>query len=136
MQPRCFLPAAHAQSVWLADLHFLCLCACIHLGLCIPTYHMHINYIAYIIAVQVYFSWLWKFGWLLCVATMSSLAQLWVQDRYQEAEATQTWPCEADREWKCQKRAATCDAYRAANWLRMAARRALKWIRMLKVQTC
>jgi len=38
---------------------------------------------------------------------------------------------EAGQEQKCQKRAATCDAYRVANQQRMAARRALKWIRVL-----
>jgi len=38
----------------------------------------------------------------------------------------------ADQEWKCQKQAATCDAYRATNQLRMAARRALEWIAMFK----
>ena len=32
---------------------------------------------------------------------------------------------DADREWNNQKQADTCDAYRAANRLRMAARRAL-----------
>jgi len=38
---------------------------------------------------------------------------------------------EADREWKCQMRTATRDAYRVANHSnqqRMAARRALEWI--------
>ena len=62
------------------------------------------------------------------VATMSSLAQLWVWDI---EEQRQRRP-EADREWKHQKWAATCDAYRAANQLRMAARRALEWIRMFE----
>jgi len=37
---------------------------------------------------------------------------------------------EVDREQKCHKEATTRDAYRAANPLRMAARRALEWIRM------
>jgi len=36
--------------------------------------------------------------------------------------------------WKCQKQAATCDAYRVANQQRMAARRALEWIRTSKAQ--
>ena len=35
-------------------------------------------------------------------------------------------------EWKCQKRAATHDAYKVTNQLRMAARRALEWIRTSK----
>jgi len=55
MQPRCFFLAAHAQSVWLADLHFLHLCACIRLGLCVPTYHVRNNYVAYIAAMRLYF---------------------------------------------------------------------------------
>ena len=41
----------------------------------------------YIVAMQLYFSRLRQFGWLLCVATMSRLAQLQVGDRYQRAEA-------------------------------------------------
>jgi len=38
---------------------------------------------------------------------MSSLPQLRIRDGYREAEA--------DREWKCQKQAATRGAYRVAN---------------------
>jgi len=34
----------------------------------------------------------------------------------------------ADQEWKCQKQAPTCDAYRVTDQQRMAARRALVWI--------
>ena len=41
---------------------------------------------------------------------------------------------QADWKWKCQKWAATCDAYRVANQQRMDARRALEWIRMSKAQ--
>jgi len=33
-------------------------------------------------------SQLWQFRWLLCVAAMSSLPQLWLWDGYREAEAT------------------------------------------------
>ena len=42
--------------------------------------------------------------------------------------------CDADREWRHQKRAATRDAYRVAKQQRMAARRALEWIGMSKAQ--
>jgi len=42
--------------------------------------------------------------------------------------------CEANREQKCQKRAVTRDAYKVANQQRMAARRALEWIGMLKAR--
>jgi len=59
------------------------------------------------------------------VATMSSLAQLQVQDpekqrqcRYDNVKLTKSE--------KHQERAATCDAYRAANLLKMAAWRALE----------
>ena len=38
----------------------------------------------------------------------------------------------ADREQKCQNRAATPDAYRAANLLRMTARRALEGLECSK----
>ena len=56
-------------------LGFPCL-YCIYLGLCVPTYHMHNNYVTYIVAMRVYFNQIWQFGWLLCVATMV------VQHRY------------------------------------------------------
>jgi len=39
---------------------------------------------------------------------------------------------EVDQERRCQKRTATRDAYRVAKQQRMAARRALEWIGMLK----
>jgi len=42
--------------------------------------------------------------------------------------------CEDDQEQKRQKRAATRDAYKVANKQRMAARRALEWIGMLKAR--
>jgi len=46
----------------------------------------------------------------------------------------------ADREWKCQKRAATRDACRVVNQQRMAARRVLVWTgtskAQLEYQTC
>ena len=41
---------------------------------------------------------------------------------------------EADREWKCEKRAATRGVYRVANQQRMAARRALEQIGTLKAR--
>jgi len=46
------------------------------LFLCVPTYHMHYNYITYIVAMRPYFRRLWQFRQLLSVATVSSLAQL------------------------------------------------------------
>ena len=42
------------------------------------------------------------------------------------------WHCEGDWDKKRQKWAATCDAYKSVNWLRMAARRALGWMGMFK----
>ena len=63
----------------------------------------------------------------LCVATVSSLSRAQLQVR--EADATETWRCEAYWERRRQKRAATRNAYRVAiNQWRMAARRALEWI--------
>ena len=44
-----------------------------------PTYHMHHNYITYIVAMRLYFTRLQQFRRLLCVTTMSSLAQIQVQ---------------------------------------------------------
>jgi len=49
--------------------------------------------------------------------------------RYRGAEESRK---EVDREQKCHKEATTCDFYRIANPLRMAARRTLEWIRMLE----
>ena len=99
-----------------------------YIYLCVRTYHMHNNYITYIVAMRPYFSWLWQFRRLLCAATMNSLAQLWLWDGYREAEATYMWRHEADRERKRQKQAATCGAYRVANLCATeAARRALVW---------
>ena len=57
-------------------------------SLCVLSYHVCNNYVTYIFAMRPCFSWLWQFRQLLCVAAMSSLAQLWVQDGYWEAEAT------------------------------------------------
>jgi len=59
---------------------------------------------------------------------MSSLAQLRVGDTEEQRQHRN----EVDREQKCHKEATTHDAYRAANPLRMAARRTLEWIRILE----
>ena len=66
--------------------HFPHLFARWSVGVCIPTYHVQNNCVTYIVAMQPYFSRLRQFRWLLCVATMSSLAQLRVWDGYWEAE--------------------------------------------------
>ena len=102
--------------------------------LCIPTYHARNSYVMCIASMQPYFSQLRQFRRLLCVAAMSSLAQLRVWDGYGEAEATKMRQHKADREQKCQKWAATRDAYRVTNQQRMAVRRAIEWIRMSKAQ--
>ena len=69
--------AGHARKVLrLLCVFYICLYLCLH----IPTYHVHNNY-----AMLPYFSWLWQFGLLLCVAT---IAQLRVWDGYWKAEAT------------------------------------------------
>ena len=51
-------------------------CVCLYLGLCVPTYHLHNNYITYIAAIWLDFIWLWQSRLLLCVSTctMSRLA--------------------------------------------------------------
>jgi len=53
-----------------------------------PHYHVHNNYVTYIVAMRPYFSRLQQFRRLLCVAAMSSLPQLRLRDGYREAEAT------------------------------------------------
>ena len=49
------------------------LLVCGSVGLCVPTYHVH-NCVKYIVAMRLYLSLLWQFGWMLCVVTTSSLA--------------------------------------------------------------
>ena len=45
--------------------------------MCVRTYHVHNNYVTYIVAMRPYFSQLRQFKQLLsCGAAMSSLAQL------------------------------------------------------------
>jgi len=61
-----------------------------------------------IVAMQLYLVDLTGTG----VATMSSLAHLWDWDTEEQRKNRHV----ADWEWKCQKWAATCDAYRAI-WL-------------------
>ena len=57
--------------------------------LCVRTYHMHNNYVTYIVTMRPYFSRLRQIKQLLsCVAAMSSLPQLPLRDGYREAEAT------------------------------------------------
>jgi len=61
----------------------------IYIYSCVVTYHVRNNYVTYIVAIQPYFSRLRQFRRLLsCVAAMSCLPQLPLQDGYQEAEAT------------------------------------------------
>ena len=48
----------------------------IYICMCVHTYHVHNNYVTYIVAMQPYFSRLRQFRRLLCVAAMSSLPQL------------------------------------------------------------
>jgi len=52
------------------------------------TYPVHNIYVTYSVAMRPYFSQLWQFRQLLCVATVGSLAQLWVWGGYWEAEST------------------------------------------------
>ena len=52
-----------------------------------------------------------------------------MSSRYRGVEAMQTWQCEDDQKQKCQKRAATHDAYTKP---RMTARRFLEWIGMFE----
>ena len=59
---------------------------CIYI--CVRTYHVRNNYFTCVVDMRPYFSRLWQFGRLLCVAVMSSLPQLWLRDGYREAEAT------------------------------------------------
>jgi len=40
-------------------------------GLCSFIYHVYNNYVTYIVTMQLYFSRLWEFRWLLSVAMLS-----------------------------------------------------------------
>jgi len=46
---------------------------CIYIYMCVHTYHVHNNYVTYIVAMRPYFSQLRQFRRLFCVAAMSSL---------------------------------------------------------------
>ena len=89
-----FLPAGHALCARPAGpkitLLFPRLYIYIYICMCVRTYHVRNNYVTctYIVAMRPYFSQLWQFRRLLCVAAMSSLPQLRLQDGYREAEAT------------------------------------------------
>ena len=96
---------AHGQLV----LRLLCILHVCILSLYVRTYHVCNNYVTYV-AMWPYLSRLRQIRRQLCAATMSSPAQLRVRGGYWEAEETYTWWHEADRERKCQKRAATHDA--------------------------
>jgi len=100
---------------------FVCLLVCWSVGLCIPTYHVILNMSCRLLPCD--------FTLVDLTAALSTGVATVMGMRYQGAEAAWMQWCKAGREWKHQKRAATCDAYRAANWLRMAARRVLEWIR-------
>ena len=56
--------------------------------MCVRTYHMRNNYVTYTVAMRPNFSRLLQFKRLLCIAAMSSLPQLQLQDGYREAEVT------------------------------------------------
>ena len=48
----------------------------VYIYLCVCTYHVRNNYVTYIVAMRPWFSCLRQFRWRLCVAAMSSVAQL------------------------------------------------------------
>jgi len=51
-----YQPAAHKVPGQLVLRLLYIFCICLSIGLCVPTYHMHNNYVTYIVATQVYFS--------------------------------------------------------------------------------
>ena len=72
-----YQPAAHeACGLVLRLLCIFCVCLYLHVCMCVHTYRVHNNYVMYIVAMRPYFNRLGQFTRLLCVATMSSLAQL------------------------------------------------------------
>ena len=86
---------SHVQLATFYQLaaHFTCgqlvlrLSCGFHICMCVHTYHVRNNYIMYIVTMRPYVSRLWQFRRVLCVAAMSSLLQLQLQDGYREAEA-------------------------------------------------
>ena len=92
------------------DVHCSGLFVSMYVSLYVPTYQMR----TYIVAMRPYFSRLSQFRQLLCVAAMSSLAQLWVRDGYWEAEAIQ---CEADWERKHQLLVVSTESLTSRQWL-------------------
>ena len=101
--------------------------------LCIPTYHVHNNYI-YIVAMQLYFSQLAQFR-----VVYSSYSYEFEIDTEGRGNIGMMM-----RGWQGAEMPATHDAYRAASWLKMSARKALEselevyrsvWLDM-NYQTC
>ena len=149
--PCPFLPTGHGRSAWLASPKIALL-----VGLCVPSYHMHNSYVTCIVVMPLCLVVLTA-ALSTGITTMSSLAQLLVL-RYSPAGSRAMIrarasaekhmcahyllrsrgnvgaTCEADHEQKCQKQAATHDAYKAVNKLRMAAREPLKGSEGLKAQ--
>jgi len=85
------LSTSRPRAKCVASWSYRLLCrfrVCISVALCVRTYHVRNNYVTYIVAMRPYFSRLWQFRRLLCVAAMSSLPQLRLRGGYREAEAT------------------------------------------------
>jgi len=122
-----FLSAVHMFCVHLAGPKINLLYvfrACLSFVLqdrCVSTYHVCNNYIMYIVAMQLYLSTALQFEHSTGVATMSSVAQLRVRHSQEQRQSR-----------NIRSKKVTHDAYRPANRLRMATRRALEWIGMLK----
>ena len=81
---------------------------------------MRNDYVTYIVAMRLDRRDCWF------IATMSDSINSRAQLRVRDTEEQRRRRREADRERKRQKRAATRDAYRAANRLRMAANRTVE----------
>jgi len=84
MQHNFYQLAVREVRGWLVLRLLWRLHVCIYICMCVRTYHVRNNYIMYIVAMRPYFNFsrLRQFRRLLCVAAMSSLAQLRLRDGY------------------------------------------------------
>ena len=108
-------------------------CAC-PAGLKIALYFLHLFVYLFVCvstlitcAIITYIAAIWQcnFNLVNLMAALQFESRTVTSSTYQGAEAIQT---KAEHEQKRQKWTGTCDTHRAANQLRVAARRELEWI--------
>ena len=128
------LPAGCAQSMWqlvirLLYIFYVCLWLCVP-----PLITCTIITSRTLLPCDLLWSQLWMAGLSSGIVIMSKLAQLWVQDteKQRQYRHNNIWLTEGGNTRREQLLMMPMYIYRVANQLRMASRRALKWIRMFE----